>query len=405
MDDYAEFLLQEAALFAPVYRATDQPDHQPGFHALIIGVSRYPHLPLPGQPPTQTQQRHGLGLEQLTCAATTGYRIYRWLLDRKDDLPQPLLTCRLLLAPTSEEEASVEGLAQVASGAALQQVLRAARAWRADSATRANNHTFFYFAGHGFLRRGNDLVLVLEDIGDSIGGMLTNAIEVSNLVGGMTLSDDYPQLASTQLYFFDSCRLPLADGYQWEEHSCTDVWPVPVNFTAPMRIEYYTAEPGRSAFAIRNEQTVFSRALLDCLHGGGAEEVSTGRWSITVSSLNACLSHYLEKVAKEVDIPTPKFYYSAPGGQIILADLADPPEVELTVRVVPDDASVGTKLTISDMEKQLLTCGPPLSPHPYRQPFPVGVYKATTYLNGGEKEHLRALKPPFGTWELELDSG
>jgi len=405
MDDHAKFLLEEAALFAPVFQATDQPDHQQGFHALIIGVSRHPHLPLPGQSPTAMQQQHGLGLEQLTCAATTGYRIYRWLRDHEDDLPLPLLTCRLLLAPTPEEAASVAGLAQVASGATLKQVLHAARAWRADSAARANDRTFFYFAGHGFLRKRNDLVLILEDIGEPIGGMLTNAIEVSNLVGGMMPSDDYPQLASTQLYFFDACRLPVTDGYQWEDHNCTDVWPVPVNFTAPARIEYYTTEPGRPAFAIRDEQTVFSRALLDCLLGGGAEEVSTGHWCVTVNSLNTCLSYHLERVAKEKNIPMPKFYCSAPGHQIILADLTDPPEVELTVSVVPDEAAVDTKLIIGDLKKQLMACGPPLSPHPYRQPFPVGVYKVTTRLNGGEKQQLLGLKPPCGAWELELDSG
>jgi hypothetical protein len=403
MDDHAERLREEAALCAPVFRAADQPDHQPGFHALIIGVSRHPYLPLPGQPPTAMQQEHGLGLEQLTCAATTGYHIYRWLRDHEDDLPLPLLTCRLLLAPTPDEVASVAGLAQVASGATLKQVLSAATAWRADSAARANDRTFFYFAGHGFLRRRNDLVLILEDIGEPIGGMLNNAIEVSNLVGGMMPSGKYPQLASTQLYFFDSCRLPVTDGYQWEDRNCTDVWDVPKNFTAPARIEYYTTEPGRPAFAIPNEQTVFSRALLDCLLGGGAEELSAGHWCVTVNSLNTCLSYHLEKVAKKENIPTPKFYCSAPGQQIILADLTHTPEVELTVSVVPDVAAVDTELIISDLKTQPITCGPPLSPYPYRERFPVGAYKVTTRLNGDEKQQLLGLKPPCGAWELELD--
>lgn len=404
MDEYAEFLRDEAALFAPVFRAKGQPPHQPGFHVLIIGVSRYLHLPLPGQKPSLNQQRYGLGLEQLTCAATTGYYIYRWLLDHQHDLPLPLLTCRLLLAPTTEEAASVAGLAEVASDATVRQVLRAARAWRADAATRADNHTFFYFTGHGFQRRRNNLVLVLEDIGDGVGGMLSNAIEASNLIGGMVPTAEYQQLANTQLYVFDSCRLPEAEGYKWEEHSCTDVWPVPAKTTAPVRIEYYTTRPGLAAFAIRNEQTIFSRALLDCLNGGGAEEVSAGRWSITVNSLNTCLHYHLEKAAKAEGIPTPQFYCSAPGDQIVLANLAGPPEVELTVSVVPHEAAVGTMLRIEDLKNQSLTCGPPLRPYPFRRPFRVGQYMVTTRLNSDETRQLLGLKPPCGSWELELDS-
>jgi hypothetical protein len=49
MDHDTELLLEEAALFAPVYQANDQSDHQQGFHALIIGASRHPYLPPPGQ--------------------------------------------------------------------------------------------------------------------------------------------------------------------------------------------------------------------------------------------------------------------------------------------------------------------------------------------------------------------
>lgn len=97
---------------------------KPGLHALIAGVSRYRHLPGGGGPPAKEDWK----LPQLTATALTAYKIYRWLIDRRDRLPKRLATVRLLLSPSDAEAQKIaEGMAEIRqapadAGAALQGV-------------------------------------------------------------------------------------------------------------------------------------------------------------------------------------------------------------------------------------------------------------------------------------------
>src|SRR4051812_36490679 len=67
----------------------------PGVHALIAGVSRYPHL-LGGEGPVARQT---FGLHQIQAAAPAATRISSWLVSHSEYLPVPLATVRLLLSP------------------------------------------------------------------------------------------------------------------------------------------------------------------------------------------------------------------------------------------------------------------------------------------------------------------
>lgn len=402
MNSSADVLAEESALFEPIYRATGQPPHQPGLHALIIGISRYAYLPAPGQEPTGMQQRFGLGLQQLTCAATSGFRVYKWLLDHQADLALPLLTCRLLLVPTTEELASVDGLNDVASDARRESVLRAAKAWRADAAVQATDQTLFYFAGHGFERKRGDQVLILEDCGNALGGRLSNAIEASNLVNGMAPHDEYERIAMQQLFIFDACRLPLTEGYRWEEDVCSEVWSVPVVASdRRAAAEFYTTAPGNAAFAIRNEQTIFSRALLACLEGAGAEELY-GQWYVTVESLNRGLWYQIKRIAEKENIELPRFQVRRAGENTVLINLYEPPEVPVEVCIDPEDAAEGTELTIDNLRATSRVFGPPVEPHPLAINLKAGTYVLTACLGGTPYQQANSLAPPSGNWKVDV---
>lgn len=401
MNSPADILREESALSEPIYKAAGQPPHQPGLHALIIGISRHDNLPAPGQEPTEMQERSGLGLQQLTCAATTGFRVYKWLLDHQADLALPLLTCRLLLAPTTEECASVEGLSEVASDARLESVQLAARAWRADAAVRETDQTLFYFAGHGLQRKRGDQVLILEDIGNRAGGRLAKAIEASNLVNGMAPHDEYKHLAMQQLFIFDACRQPLVEGYKWEDEPCPEVWSVPVVASDKRTTtEYYTTEPGNAAFAIRNEQTVFSKALLACLEGGGGEKIA-GRWYVTLESLSRGLRYQIAKIAKNENTELQNFQVKHVGENIALINLDEPPEVPVDVRIHPEDAAESTELTINNLEAEYWKYGPPVEPNPMAISLRAGAYILTVCRGGKTRKQLDNLAPPSGNWRVD----
>src|SRR5947207_37494 len=113
---------------------------KPGLHALIAGVSAYPHLPaVTGTPATDI-----LGMQQCTSTSYSAYMIIRWLEGWQTRLRVPLATCRLLLSP-SPDEVAVEAQLNVLTEACTQNNFRtAARQWRADASSHKENVAFFY---------------------------------------------------------------------------------------------------------------------------------------------------------------------------------------------------------------------------------------------------------------------
>jgi hypothetical protein len=395
----ADDLLSEEAALYPALRFGH--GDGPGLHALIVGVSRYPHLPAPGAEPTALQQRHGLGLEQLTAAARTGCLVYRWLLHNRARLPARLASCRLLLAAVASELEATDGLEELASDALLQSFHRAAKAWRADAASDPDNVALFYFAGHGFQRkRGSNHVLLLEDTGNPAeGGRLFHAFEARNLVDGMAASGDYERVARRQLFFFDACRLPLTEGYRWEDEKSSEIWSVStIAHDDRTAVEYYTTEPGAEAFEIASRQTMFSRALLRCLRGAGADEID-GRWCVTVDSLNAPLRHHLTQVAGDYESSPQRFRVAGGGDQMEICRLAQAPRVQLAVTVVPGSDAPLTEVTATDFSTTE-TFGPPLLPQPFPAWLRAGQYVVTTRTGAVERRRVLGLKPPHGAWDL-----
>lgn len=389
----------------PVFDVRAKHAGEPGVHALIIGISNYSNLPAANEERTKQQEQYGLGLSRLTSAATTGFLIYQWLLESRDKLPVPLTTCRLLLAPVDAELESVEGLGAVASDASLDAVLAAATGWQCDVGAHQGGLSFFYFAGHGLQRKRGDHVLVLQDVGQSFGARLQKAIDSFSLVQGMAPSKEYPEIARRQLYFFDACRMRPAQAFKYEDERCTAVFNVPTierdDRAAP---EYYTALPGTSAFALPGEQTVFSKALLQCLRGGIGEKRER-RWCVTLHSLNKGLQHNLAKILEKKP-EEQMFRLDGLTENLLVCWLAEPPEVELEVEIVPESAAADAKLTLSDLKNPARTFGPPLNPHPYVTHVKAGSYQVTLQVatpeGGSLPPELLEAHAPRDRWELAL---
>src|SRR2546430_1852103 len=233
---------------------------RPGLHALIVGVSAYLHLP----GGTGTPAPESFGMAQLPSSASSAYKVYRWLVERQKYLPVPLATCRLLLSP-SPIEAEVEPLlGDQLAPCTLDQFLVAAKQWRDDASTHRDNVTFFYFAGYNLQKSENEEVLLLENFGDGIGGILRNTVSVNNLFNGMMRHHLRPQMARTQLYFIDVCRaLPAQNKQQFERMNPTDVFDVEVteldNRAASI---FYAAIPSDQVDPSQSGLTLFSKPLL-----------------------------------------------------------------------------------------------------------------------------------------------
>jgi hypothetical protein len=262
----------------------------PGTHILIAGVSSYPHCIGGVAEPAGLD----LGIEQLTSAATSAYRLFRWLVEDKHLSPAPLMTVRLLLSPAPEEVRSDPTIFEHGGDrCTLQNFLAAASEWRNDASTHRDNVTIFYFAGHGVQRENPDSVLLLEDFGGPGGGPLRNAVDVQNIFLGMAPSEQRSEIARTQLYFMDTCRLQPRDLDNYHHMNTTATFEIYKRGTddryAPI---FHAAAAGSSAYGVPGGQTVFSKLLLDALKGSALNtEAVDGRMSkvLSIHSLDRAL--------------------------------------------------------------------------------------------------------------------
>lgn len=364
----------------------------PGFHVLITGVSKYPNLP--------TQQSDSCCMGQLVTPAQTAYKIYRWLLDKQENLLVPLATIRLLLSPSEDEKleiykASQKGelskLTNQNTPCTLKNFLKAADDWCQDASSHTDNMTFFYFVGHGLQTSNDNSLLLLQDFRGRDGDIGKNSVEINNIHKGMAPSEKHPDIARTQLYFVDACR------NRWDEcHELNDynsVNPTPVFSDLKTKLDdrcapiYFATIPGATAQGIpAQKQTLFSKALLECLDNYAAsnekeDEQGEVQWQVSLDSLKIGLDYCTEKLSQEYNISEQKQQYCSIGGHGLTTDkpfikLNGIPEADLILKISPQEAFKDTTLEITKLDnslKEKITA--PLLPYPPKVLLQAGFYK------------------------------
>lgn len=148
------------------------------------------------------------------------------------------------------------------------------------SGTRGRRVQLFYFAGHGVQRNKDDVVLLLEEFGNGLGGPLVHAVDVKNIFYGMAPAPTRPQIAYTQLYFVDACRnMPSAfAGFR-------DTADYPGDRRGPRGSGPLASIAGTTALGLRGKQTLFSKALINCFVNDAADLVEVNgqdRWVVSV---------------------------------------------------------------------------------------------------------------------------
>jgi hypothetical protein len=369
-----------------------------GVHALIIGVSEYRHLP--GGEGPEGPESYGMG--QLTTSARSAVAVADWLRNAGPRLAAPLASVRMLLSPSPGERSAVRG-APEAEPATRENLRQEALAWRRDCAEDPDNVAFFYFAGHGVERTRRDAVLLTADFGDAEGNPLFNAVDVNNLFGGMAPTPSHPDMANTQLWFVDACRVFPSAFRNFETLNAGNVFEVELSKRdrrcAPI---YFGAGPGGEAYALAGDQTLFSRALLDSLDRcGGRLLEGRNRWVVTVDSLLQGMRAAIKRLNAEKGLDQELW----DGGQMEdyarrIADLADIPEVDVRLELVP--TAGGVSLSFSDPGGQPVSVPDPLNPNPFECRWTAGSYQVRTQPQLPEVDRLMPVRPPEFEWQARV---
>jgi hypothetical protein len=316
----------------------------PGIHALIGGVSFYPHLK--GGDPNAKPADPMFELKQLTSTAKSAFLFYKWLLDADaaKRLPLPLATIHLLLSPSASELDLPKG-----DRCSRASFVRDLKEWR-SFASNSDAMTVLYFAGHGVQRRQNDSVLLLDDFGDpDAGGSLVNTAEVAQIIAGMAPpSDVAKRIGRRQLYFIDACRMPDKEFQKNDWMDTGALWNIEKNSRDDRSyLIFYAAIPGTNAFGVRGGQTLFSAALMDCLDRVAAvpSEDDDPRWRVTTASLKGSIQSSVDAVnlqhaGEQQCLPV------TVGGDIVVSYLDEPPSVDCALRVDPENVAGDYSFTI-----------------------------------------------------------
>ena len=339
---------------------------EPCTHALVVGVSAYDFLP-PGAAPAGAVT---FGLLQLRSAAASAWSFAKWLDERYANASAPLGTIRLLLAPSEDEKAAIPELAAVGDRPpTAQAVEEALNAWKADCSTRPENVAVLYAAGHGIvLTKDEGGIVLLRDFAAPNLPMLRNSLDVASITRGLA----GPTAPSRQFYFVDACQVRPDEvaGFQALRGGVGLDEPVeaPTNSSAI----YTSAAPGTLALGAPGRGTLFSQALIECLDCFGTMADDDGHWVVTDTSLVGPLKARVTELAAEHGVEQT----ATAGGRMgpaVLHDLVEPPTLEVSFAVLPDEAGPVSFGSLQDQLGQVVVDTSPLHPQ-LVTPVRAGVY-------------------------------
>ena len=311
----------------------------PATHALVVGVSRYQHLPeKPGDRSPTDPKRTTYGLGQAKTPATAALRIAEWIRDTYNMPDAPKASIRLLLSPSDFEREEVEGMADLGPDvlpATRNHVEEAVDDWAAACEEDDENVAILYAAGHGIeLTKDEGGIVLLEDFGERPKSPLTHSLDIGRLRNGMA---GHP-MAQRQFYFVDACRVPP------KEIGDIDTQGAGVTFDSPNKgapecsATYFSAAPSTEAFGQEIAGTVFSQALIECLEGLAVRHKANGKWYCSTTEMIHAIEERVPELAEKLGVQQD----AVSGGTTrhrAMHVLEEPPVVPLEIWVNPDDAA------------------------------------------------------------------
>jgi len=268
---------------------------QPGTHALIIGVSLYPHI-ADGDDPTP--EGESFQLEQLSTAARSAAEFAAWLLNEYHSPKAPLRSLRVLLSPAPGEQlnAVIQALLPPAHAATRSAVEQDLVGFRAACDSHRDNVAIVYVAGHGVQMTKHGSVLLLQDFAKQ--GQLSRlqgAIDMAAVHAGM----NHPGTAQTQFWFVDACRQKPAIARRFETLTGALALDEP-NGNAEASPLFLAATTGSLAYGRLGGESLFNEALMWALRQAGAAEGPGGDdqyWRVTVTQLIKVLPDRVKALA------------------------------------------------------------------------------------------------------------
>jgi hypothetical protein len=336
-------------------------------HAIVIGVSHYPHLNAGGGRPSLARE----GMGQLSSPSVSARALATWLIQNLNDPSKPLGSVSLLLSekrmrpfehPASRSRINVQRATISTIGAALAE-------WKSAGDEDEDHRLLFYFCGHG-IAQGTDIALLMADFGADQNDALRGALDFVRFRAGMDAC-----AARQQVYFVDACRAS-SDTLIGAMGRAGDPVIAP-NPNAPrpsaprLAPVYYSTLAGQNAFGRAKKPSVFTDALLRSLAGAGADDTN-GDWRVETTQLNRAIEAYMQRAIesgqRRAQVPA-----TTELSRFDLHFLATAPVVPAIVQCWPPEDTKKARLGWAP-EGQLPQVTRPPAARPWELELPFGTY-------------------------------
>ncbi|AVG16043.1 hypothetical protein CFN79_09360 [Chromobacterium vaccinii] len=254
---------------------------EPGVHAILIGVGRYPNL-CPG---------HGLGayapdagLKELTSPLHSVEAFAQWLQDDMNLSGTPLRTLRALgssptrATPWPESEPTFNNIQQHVND------------WFDDVNTHEGNLALFYFCGHG-LRVGDVQAVLTQDFGSNRHAPFDHSFDPEFFADAVRKAK-----ALRQIFLVDACstEVSLPEDYHAVQPRVL-IQPARNHHLGVVKQSFFRAsEFGTLAYGQENAPSIFMEALLRAMKGAGALQRRPKQWVIGTDMLKTALNWLIQ---------------------------------------------------------------------------------------------------------------
>jgi hypothetical protein len=228
----------------------------------------------------------------------------------------------------------------------------------------------------------------------------------------MSPSGARPNIARTQFYFIDACRVQPAQFANFQPLQTSALFDLDLDGQddrcSPV---FYASVSNHMAGAIPGVQTLFSKALLECLGGDAGDSLGEDangdpQWGITLESLNNALHIKIDDINRQLG-GDQSF---TTGGQFkpaVIALLPRPPDVDVLLQVDPQAACTVMQLRVLGDNGVVIVEMPPPVDHPVKRRLPAGLYSIALQFNPPappfvDRMRHKEARAPRSDWKVRV---
>jgi hypothetical protein len=281
----------------------------------------------------------------------------------------------LLLSPSDSERDLVDALpnTQGIQRATRENTQAAVNAFAAAASESPANEVIFYAGGHGVLVTQEQSFVLLEDFAAEPLNKFAGAIDVASIRGAL----GRPTAAQRQLWLVDACAIRPSEVGKTSFQAGVRL-DAALDQAPESSIVLTGAAPHTRALGAPGVSTLFSQAVIESFQMYAAAAGDDGQWGVTALELSVAVPRRVHELARQHNTEQ-RAYYAGFGSEQVIHELAEPPNVEVTFTVIPDEAAGLCYLTVKRGNAQTMpaTCMHP----PVTATVPAGLYIADVQIN------------------------